>query len=50
MNLDGVFSIAASIVTLATVTVIVTNPQSSAVIKALGEAFSDSVRVAMGRG
>lgn len=50
MNFDNVFSIAASIVTLATVTVIVTNPNSAAVIKALGDAFSNSVRIAMGRG
>lgn len=49
MNLDGIFNVAASIVTVALVFVIVSNPGSARVIEAIGSAFSGSLRAAMGR-
>lgn len=49
MNLDGLFNIAGAIVTLAIVTVIFTSPRTAAVIKAVGNAFSSSLRAATGR-
>lgn len=48
MNADKALSIGASIVTLAMVTVIVSHPQSAKVIGAVGNAFSGSIRAAMG--
>lgn len=50
MNGDKVFSVLSSIVTVALVTVLVTKPNTSAVIGALGKAFSGSLRTAMGNG
>ena len=49
VNLDRVFTVAGAIVTLATVTTIVSNSNSAAVIRAFGDAFSGSIRAAMGR-
>lgn len=49
MNLDRVTSIFASIVTVALVTTVVSRPNSANVIKAVGEAFSGSLRAAMGK-
>lgn len=49
MNLDKAFSILGAIVTLATVTVVVSNSESAQVIRAFGDAFSGSLRAAMGR-
>jgi len=49
MNLDGVFNIAAGIVTLAIVFVIFTSPKTAGVIKAVGDAFTGSLRAATGR-
>lgn len=49
MNADKAFSVLGAIVTLATVTVVVSHPQSARIITAFGRAFSDSVRAGMGR-
>lgn len=49
MSLDKVFDVAAAIVTVALVFVIVSNAQSSNVITAIGNAFSGSLRAAMGK-
>lgn len=49
MNFDRIFTVAGAIVTLATVTTIVSNSNSAAVIRAFGDAFSGSIRAAMGR-
>lgn len=49
MNLDNLANIAGSIVVLAGLTVFITSPRTAAVIKATGEAFSDSIRAATGR-
>ena len=49
MNLDGIFNIAGAIVTLAVVTVVVTSPRTSSVIRSVGDTFADSIRAASGR-
>ena len=49
MNADRALSIGSAIVTVALVTTIVSHPTSAAVIKAVGDAFSGSLRAAMGR-
>jgi hypothetical protein len=49
MSLDKVFDVAASIVTVALVFVIVSNSGSANVISAIGNAFSASLRAAMGK-
>jgi len=49
VNADKLFNIAGAIVTVALVTTIVSRPQSAAVIRAFGEAFSGSLKAAMGR-
>lgn len=48
-DLGRIFDIAAMIVVLAIITVIVSNTESKRVIGAIGDAFSGSLRVAMGR-
>lgn len=48
MNLDKALSIGSAIVTVALVTTIVSHPQSAQVIRAVGDAFSGSLRAAMG--
>lgn len=48
MNADKLVSVAGAIVTVALVTTIVSHPQSAAVIRAVGDAFSGSLRAAMG--
>lgn len=50
MNFENAFQLAGSIITLATITVVLTSPQTGSVIQAAGQAFSTSIRVAMGRG
>ena len=50
MNADGIVGIAASIVTVALIWVVVTGPQTSAVIRAAGESFAGAIRAAQGRG
>lgn len=49
MNLDGVFSVASALVTVALVTTIVTHKESANIIKALGTAFTGSLRAAQGK-
>jgi uncharacterized membrane protein len=46
---DRAFNVLGSIVTVALVTTIVTGKNSSQVINALGNAFSGSIKAAMGR-
>lgn len=46
---DSLANIALAIVSLATVTVLVTSPQTAGIIRESGRAFSSSVRTAMGR-
>lgn len=48
MNLDKIANIAGAIVTVALVTTIVSRPTSAQVIKSMGDAFSGSIRAAMG--
>jgi hypothetical protein len=50
VNGDKIFSVLSSIVTVGLVTVLVTKPNTATVIKALGNAFSGSLRTAMGNG
>jgi hypothetical protein len=48
-SLDKVFNIAGAIVGVALVTTIVIHPTSAQVIRATGDAFSGSLRAAMGK-
>jgi len=48
MNLDKLFGVAAAIVTVALVTTVVMRPNSANVIRAMGDAFSGSLRAAIG--
>lgn len=45
---DKVFNVLGSIVTVAMITTVVSHRQSAAVIRALGNAFSGSLRAAQG--
>lgn len=45
---DKLFNVLGAIVTVALVTAVTTNPNSSRVIKGLGDAFSGSIRAALG--
>lgn len=49
MNADKLFNLAGLIVGVAMVTTIVTNSGSQAVIRSVGDAFSGSLRAAMGK-
>lgn len=49
MNADRLFNVMGAIVTVALVTTIVSRSTSAQVIRAFGEAFSGSIRAAMGR-
>ena len=49
MTTNSILNVAGAIVTVALVTTIVTNPQSSAVIRAIGDAFSGSIRASLGK-
>lgn len=49
MSADKFFNILSAIVTVALVTTIVSRPTSATVIRAMGDAFSGSIRAAMGR-
>jgi hypothetical protein len=49
VNADKVLAIGAAIVTVALVTTVVAHPQSASVISAIGNAFSSSLRAAMGQ-
>lgn len=46
---DKAFNILGAIVTVALVTTIVSRPTSASVIRAMGEAFSGSIRAALGK-
>lgn len=48
MNADKVASIGSAFLTVAMVTVVVSHPGSSRVIRAMGQAFAGSMRAAMG--
>lgn len=48
MNADKALSVAGAIVTVALVTTIVSHPNSSKVIGAVGSLFQGSIRAAMG--
>ena len=49
MNLDKVFSIAGMLVVVAGVTTVVSHPASAQVIRAIGDAFTGSLRAAQGK-
>ncbi len=49
MNGEKFFNILGAIVTVALVTTIVSRPNSATVIRSMGDAFSGSIRAAMGR-
>ena len=49
MTGDKVFNVLGTIVTVALVTTIVSRPNSAKVIKAMGDAFSGSIRAALGK-
>lgn len=49
MNADKIAAIAGAIVTVALVTTVVSRPTSAQVIRAVDEAFSGSIKAAMGR-
>jgi hypothetical protein len=46
---DKLFNVLGSIVTVALVTTIVSRPTSATVIRAMGNAFSGSIRAALGK-
>ena len=46
---DKVFNVACAIVTVALVTTIVSRPTSATVIRAMGDAFSGSIKAALGK-
>lgn len=46
---DKLFNVMGAIVTVALVTTIVSRPTSAQVIRAMGDAFSGSIRAALGR-
>lgn len=50
MNFDSVFNIAASIVTLAGVTVVITSPNTRGIINSLANAFTSSIKAATQQG
>jgi hypothetical protein len=49
MGFDGLFNVMGAIVTVALVTTIVSRETSATVIRAMGDAFSGSIRAALGR-
>jgi hypothetical protein len=46
---DGLFNVMGAIVTVALVTTIVSRETSATVIRAMGDAFSGSIRAALGK-
>lgn len=48
MTVDKIAAVLGAIVTVAMVTTVVSHPESSQVIRAFGDAFSNSVRASMG--
>lgn len=49
MTTNNIFNVLGAIVTVALVTTIVANPGSAGVIRAMGEAFSGSIRASLGK-
>jgi hypothetical protein len=49
VNLDKMFNVLGFIVGVAAITTIVSHPQSASVITSLGNAFSGSIRAALGK-
>lgn len=49
MNADKLVNIGSAIVTVALVTTIVSHPQSAKIIRSVGDAFSSTLRAAMGK-
>ncbi|MBT2400639.1 hypothetical protein [Streptomyces sp. ISL-100] len=49
MNMDKLFSIASMLVVVAGVTTVVSHPASAQVIRAIGDAFTGSLRAAQGK-
>lgn len=49
MSADRLFNVLGAIVTVALVTTVVSRSTSASVIRAFGEAFSASIRAAMGK-
>lgn len=49
MNAGQITDVMGAIVTVALVTTIVSRPESANIIRAFGDAFSGSIRAAMGR-
>lgn len=49
MNMSGIFSILAALVSVAGVMVVVTSPETKGIISAFGSAFAESTRAATGR-
>lgn len=49
MNLDKIMSIAGMLVVVAGVTTVVSHPASAQVIRAIGDAFTGSLRAAQGK-
>lgn len=49
MSAEKLFNLLGAIVSLATVAVVLSSPQTARVISASGSAFSNAVRTAMGR-
>lgn len=49
MTLERIFNVLGALVALGTVTVVLTSPQTARVIQASGQAFTGSLRAAMGR-
>lgn len=49
MSGDRLFNVLGAIVTVALVTTIVSRPQSARVIRAMGDAFANSIGAALGR-
>lgn len=49
MNLDRIFNVAAAIVGVALATTLVASPNTAKIVTSVGNAFSGSLRAAMGR-
>jgi hypothetical protein len=49
MTVEKIFQVLGALVSLATVTVVLTSPQTASVIRAAGSAFTSSITAAMGR-
>lgn len=50
MSTKDIFGILGAIVMVALITAVVSRPNSARVIRSIGNAFSDSIKAALGRG